>query len=132
MSLPGGLINLYVAVLGAGMICLGAVELVFPARFFRFWEAWSSHRMFFIHGIILVIGGFPLTAYRGAFSAFIFIIGVFFVISGPFIIIYPGKFGRTFEAASREMTGNARNRLIYLEALFRIAGGSIFVASYFF
>jgi hypothetical protein len=131
MSLPAGLTGLYVAVLGAGMLCLGFFELIFPAAFFRLWEAWSRHRMFFLHGIILVIGGFPLTIYQGAFSTFIFIIGVFFVISGPFILIYPEKFGRTFEAASREMKGEVRIRLIYLEALFRIATGSIFVASFF-
>jgi len=125
------LISKYIFALGAGLIILGGIEFILPVRAFQFWKKWSAHRLFFLHGILLIAVGFPLTVYKGAYSTVIFIIGLFFVLSGPFILLYPEKIGSTFQTASDEMGGEIEKKLIYFEAFFRVAAGVLLMASYF-
>ncbi len=125
------IIGIYVLILGAGLTFLGVLEMLMPSRAFSLWKRWSGSTLFFLHGILLVIGGFPLTVYEGYFSGFVFMVGLFSVLAGPFIIIYPEKFAGTFEAASREMNKEMEIILIRIEAVIRIVTGIVFIITFF-
>ncbi|MBN1496375.1 MAG: hypothetical protein JXA07_06375 [Spirochaetes bacterium] len=125
------LIRVYLLIFGIFFIIFGLLDLTVPKRIFSIWHSWSGNRFFLLHGLLLIAAGLPLTAYKGRFSTFIFIVGIIMVLSGPFIVIYPEKFKQMFQAASNEFNGTNINRLMYIEGAVRIVAGSVCVAAYF-
>jgi len=123
-------ISLYILTAGIIVTLMGIMEILKPVSAFSLWKRWAEHRLFFLHGILLMAGGFPLTIYSGRFSGIIFAIGVILVMTGPFVLLYPGKFARTFQTASEEMDQEGQKKIIYIEAVFRIAAGMLFIGSY--
>ena len=112
------------------LIIMGAVELVVPPRAFGLWKSWVFNRYFFLHGSLLIAGGFPLTIYEGPLSTIIFIFGIIAVLTGPFVLIYPDKIRHMFQAMSEEMKDGDIKKVIYIEGSLRIAAGAVCVASY--
>jgi uncharacterized protein YjeT (DUF2065 family) len=121
------MIEIYVIILGAVQVIIGLVELLAPARAYAFWIAWVSHRYFRFHGLGLIAIGLPLVIYTGRLSAAIFIIGIIMILTGPFLLIYPEKIGVVFNSVSEETGERGQLRLIYGEAILRIAVGALFI-----
>ncbi len=121
------MISLYVIALGTLFFFMGTAELCLRKRFFQFWMRWFAHRLFFLHGIILVLLGFPLTFYNGKWSTFVFLVGLFMVITGPFVIIYPEKIRESFEDISLEMGEDTVRRLVLFDSAVRLIIGIIFL-----
>lgn len=121
------MIFIYVIALGALFSLMGTIELFLRESSFRFWMRWFEHRLFFLHGIILVLLGFPLTFYNGKWSTFVFIVGLFMVITGPFVIIYPEKIRESFGEISSEMGEETVKKLILFDSAVRLIIGIIFL-----
>ncbi len=133
-EMPGGwmtdMFALYVLILGTVLIAVGGIEVIIPQRAFRFWQKWVSTKLFFLHGLILIAAGFPLTVYNGPLSTVLFVFGLLAVLMGPFILIYPEKIRQMFLAMGKELKDHDITRIIYAEGLLRIAAGIICVTSY--
>jgi len=86
----------FIITLASIQAALGIAELTAPSMMYGFWRKWVSSRFFFIHGMLLIVAGFPLTVYKGEFSGVLFIIGLVIVLSGPFVLIYPEKIKKSF------------------------------------
>jgi hypothetical protein len=125
------ILHRYVLVLGIFLAALGLLELVFPMKAFAAWKKWSSNRFFFLHGIVLIAGGFPLTLYRGPLSTLIFIMGFIVVVTGPFLLIYPEKFRGMFGSIEDEISPVGIKKMIITEALVRILAGIVFITASF-
>ncbi len=125
------MIAVYILILGIILILIGGVELAFPLRAFGFWKDWVSKKLFFLHGSILIIAGFPLTIYKGPLSTILFIFGLLAVLTGPFVLIYPDKIRQMFQAMAEEIKDSDMKKIIYAEGSLRIAAGVIFVTTYF-
>jgi uncharacterized protein YjeT (DUF2065 family) len=123
-------LSLYILITGIIITIMGIMEILKPVLAFSLWKRWARHRLFFLHGILLMVGGFPLTIYSGKFSGVIFGIGIMLVLTGPFVLLYPGKFARTFQTASEEMDREGEKKIIYIEAVFRILVGMLFIGSF--
>lgn len=127
----GKMIEYYLLALGIILVLAGALEVSMPLRAFVFWKRWSSSRFFFIHGILLIAIGFPLTLYDGPLSRIIFVMGLFAALSGPFVLIYPERFRMMFGMVAEEMKDASIKKMVYVEGLLRIAAGTIFTAAFF-
>jgi hypothetical protein len=104
---------------------MGALELFLREQSYRFWMRWFNNRFFFLHGIILVALGFPLTFYNGQWSTFVFIVGLFMVVTGPFVIIYPEKIRESFSEISLEMGEEAVKWLVLFDSAVRLVIGIV-------
>ncbi len=93
------MVRIYLAIVGIVLISLAVLEIAQPLRTLEFWKGWINHRLFPLHGVGLVILGFPFTCYNGSSAGkIIFILGVLIVLTGPIIILYADKeFGRFFD-----------------------------------
>ncbi len=120
------MISLYVMYFGVALALMGSVELTFRERAFRFWLKWFRHRFFSLHGVLLIALGFPLTFYKGAWSTFVFIVGLVMVLTGPFILIYPEKMRKSFDDISQEAGDGALRGLVAFDAFARVAIGAAF------
>ncbi|MCX7679067.1 MAG: hypothetical protein N2316_07585 [Spirochaetes bacterium] len=120
-------ISLYVIVLGILFTAMGITEIALRQQSYKFWMRWFSHKLFFLHGVALVLLGFPLTFYNGKWSTFVFIVGLFMVITGPFIIIYPKKIRESFDEISAEMGEGAVQQLVLFDSAMRLVIGMVFV-----
>lgn len=121
------MISLYVLILGIVFAVMGSAELTLRERSFRFWMRWFAHRMFFLHGAVLIALGFPLTFYSGKWSAFVFIVGLFMVLTGPFILIYPEKIRESFSEISSGVGEESLRGLVVFDAAVRVVVGMLFV-----
>lgn len=121
------MISLYVIALGILLAFMGAFELYLRERSFQFWIQWFTHRLFFLHGIILILLGFPLTFYNGKWSTFVFLVGLFMVITGPFVIIYPEKIRESLGEISSEMGEETVRRLVLFDSAVRLIIGITFL-----
>ncbi len=124
------MIAVYILILGIILVCIGCAEMIAPLRAFDFWKGWVAKQPFFLHGALLIIAGFPLTVYRGPLSTVLFIFGLFAVLVGPFVLIYPEKFRQMFLAMAEEMKESDLKKIIYAEGLLRMAAGAVCIASY--
>lgn len=122
------MIDIYVSILGAAMVALGTAEFTGPQMAFSLWRRWAAHRLFFLHGALLIGAGFPLVLYRGPLSTPILIIGVVIVLTGPFILIYPEKFRAMFNSIEEEMGAERVPTLMRMESIIRIALGAVLLA----
>ncbi len=125
------LISIYIVFVGGLILSIGLIELLFPGKAFLFWKWWISKKIFFLHGIILILGGFPLTIYNGRFSTFIFVIGIAVVFSGPFILLYPEKIRNSFMQMYEDAGLDYGKKIMYFDSMLRITTGALFIVSYF-
>ncbi|MCU0846523.1 MAG: hypothetical protein MUD12_01385 [Spirochaetes bacterium] len=125
---------IYVLSLGIFLIVLGVVEIIAPLKVFEIWTKWVSRKEFFMHGLILIVGGFPLTVYNGALSGLIFFMGLVPVLIGPFILFYPEKVKNVFLEMSSEMSSDSEKssikKIILFDAGIRISIGVVFTISF--
>lgn len=70
-----------------------------------------------------------MTIYKGFLSSIIFFIGLFVVFTGPFILIYPEKIQDAFSNSDTRFKEKDIKIMIYIDALFRLSAGSIFLLS---
>ena len=119
----------YVLVLGIGLVVLSAVEFSAADRIFRLWKAWIFHRLFPLHGLILSCGGLPLTFFRDTISGKImFCIGLVVVLTGPFIILFPGRIRSLFAMTELELREEGEPEgLVYFDAAIKGTAGMFFI-----
>ena len=125
------MIKLFVLIFGIVQFIISAAEFIFPARAFNTWSSWSANRFFPLHGVLLIVGGLPLTIHRGYLSSVIFYIGLVVVLSGPFVLLYPEKVREAFSYSSEEFNGNSLKKIIRFDALLRLATSVILALSYY-
>jgi hypothetical protein len=125
------MIQLYILIAGIVLVIMGTAELIMPLRAFAFWRSWISKKQFFLHGLLLIAAGFPLTIYTGPLSTVIFIMGLLAVLSGPFVLLYSNKIRTLFEALSHDIQESQVKKMICVEGSLRIAAGLICAASFF-
>lgn len=124
------IIPVYTAIAGGLLVLVGIMECLWPVKAFAFWKNWASHRAYFLHGLILIIGGFPLTQYKGPFGIAIFIIGCISVITGPVVLLYPRKIQSMFESLEKEMEGVSIHKVMVTEGVVRVSVGIICILGY--
>lgn len=124
------MLTIYVLVFGIVVATVGLVELLFPSVMMKIWSRLVTHRLFFLYGIVLMGAGFPLTIYNAPrFDTIIFIIGLFVVFTGPFVLLYPQKIGGFFLQGMNEMSPGGRKLAIFFDASVRITAGLICIFS---
>ena len=114
-------------ILGSIQIILAIIELLFPQRIFLIWKKYILSRFFPLYGIILILIGLPLTAYKGYLSLVILFIALFIVFSGAFILFYPEKIRRSFDESEKILDNKTIKLLIYFEAILRLCAGAVFL-----
>ena len=112
-------------ILGSIQIILAIIEFLFPQKMFLIWKKFILNRFYPIYGIILILIGLPLTAYKGYLSVVILFIALFIVFSGAFILFYPEKIRKSFNDSEEFFNDKTIRLLIYFEALFRLCAGVI-------
>ena len=100
-----------------------------PHTIFNLWLRWINNKLYFLHGVLLILGGFPLTVYSGRFSGIIFAIGLMVVFTGPFVLIYPEKIRGMFNAIAGEPDLKKIRGFILIDASLRVVSGIFFIAS---
>ena len=122
------LLSWYIVCLGAGLILFSTAEFMMPEKVFSLWKKWISHRLFFLHGFIIMAGGLPLTFFRDTLSGKIMMgIGIIVVFTGPFLVLFPEKMREAFAMAEAEMGDDDKSGIIYFDALVRSCAGIFFI-----
>jgi len=116
-------------ILGSIQIIVAIIELLFPQRIFVIWKKFILSRFYQLYGIIMILIGLPLTAYKGYLSLVIFFIALFVVFSGAFILFYPEKIRRSFNESEEFFNNKTIRLLVYFEALLRICAGAVFLTA---
>ena len=114
-------------ILGSFQIILAIIELLFPQRIFLICKKYILSRFFPLYGIILILIGLPLTAYKGYLSLVILFIALFIVFSGAFILFYPEKIRRSFDESEKILNNKTIKLLISFEAILRLCAGVVFL-----
>jgi len=110
------------------LVILSVVECIIPAKSYSFWKKWINHPLYPLHGIILMVGGLPLTFFRDGISGKIMMgIGIFIVITGPFIFLFPGRMREFFTTTESEIGEEDRPHLVYFDAVMRGFSGFLFL-----
>ncbi|HON78720.1 MAG TPA: hypothetical protein PK544_09540 [Spirochaetota bacterium] len=125
------MLELYIVSIGIIFTSIGIFELLMPGKAFLAWKKWSRNRFFFLHGLMLITIGFPMTFYKGAFSAAVFVIGLIIVLTGPFVLLYPEKIREMFHVMSTEMPEQSVHRIVLFEGIIRIIVGALFISTKF-
>lgn len=123
------MLELYMLLFGFFQIFAGFSELILPARLFSLWKRWVLSKYFPVHGIFLIAGGFPLVIFRGYLEGIVFWIGVFMILTGPFLLIYPEKVRDVFKTAGNDFTPRDLRIMVHIDSVIRLAAGIIVVAA---
>lgn len=121
----------FILILASIQGTIGLAELLAPPRMYKVLKKLISSKYFFIYGFLLICAGFPLTLYKGELSGILFYIGLFIVLTGPFVIIYPDKLKNSFHEAEIEIKSESLYKFIYFEAFIRIGFSLILFFSYY-
>jgi hypothetical protein len=119
------MLELYMIIFGIFQIIAGLFELILPVRLFKIWRTWILSKYFPLHGIFLIAGGFPLLVFKGYLTGIIFWIGIFMVLTGPFLLIYPEKIRDVFKTAENDFTPRDLRIMVYVDSVIRLAAGII-------
>lgn len=121
------MLELYMVLFGLFQVFAGFSEFIAPVRVFKFWKMWVLSKYFPAHGAFLIAGGFPLLLFKGNLSGIIFWIGVFMVLTGPFLLIYPEKIRDVFKTAENDFTPRDLRLIVHVDAFIRLAAGIIVI-----
>lgn len=121
------MLKLYMILFGLFQVLAAFSEFITPVRMFRFWKIWVLSKYFPAHGIFLIAGGFPLLLFKGSLEGIIFWIGVFMVLTGPFLLIYPEKLRDVFKTAENDFTPRDLRLIVHTDAFIRLAAGIIVI-----
>jgi hypothetical protein len=123
MELLRHYLSMYVFFLGICLILFSLIEMIFPEKLYSLQKRWIQHFLFPIHGLILMIGGFPLLIFRASLSGKIMMgLGLVVVFTGPFILIFPDKMRAIFMHTDKEIESNRRT-LLYIDSIVRLLCG---------
>ncbi|MFW6365961.1 MAG: hypothetical protein ACOC2H_05745 [Spirochaetota bacterium] len=114
-------------------LCLYALlEFAVPEWCITMWHRFIQSRFLPAYGILLILGGFPLTRYAETLAGkFLFGAGIIIVFTGPFILLFPEHFRSVFDQVTDESTPADLRRLAYTDGIIRlILAGIIFVVRY--
>jgi hypothetical protein len=119
----------YVLSIGAFLIVLSAAEFFAAEKVFALWKSWIFHKLFPLHGFLLVCGGLPLTFFRDTVSGKImFCIGLIVVITGPFILLFPERVRHLFSLTEQDLEDESEAvGLVYFDAVIKGAAGAFFI-----
>lgn len=125
-------LHYYILVFGIIVVFMGLLEIIFPQWMLSFWVSWTTSKWFFLHGIILIAAGFPLTLvpHHNPLSTPLFIVGMIVVFSGPFILIYPEKIRNLFIQGLDELGQTGSRFALIVDAIARIAAGILCILAY--
>lgn len=122
----------YFLILGIIIFLVGLTEIILPKKMISIWNRWINSKFFYLHGLVLIIFGIPLTIKQpGILGTLIFIIGIFIIISGPLILLYSDKFKESFYEMINEFSTSDITRLVRVDGTTRIAFGLILLLKFF-
>ena len=125
--------RIYIICLGAALIALGCLEFFMPDKSFAFWKKWVSHKLFPLHGLLLIVLGFPVTIFRDTLMGKIMcVIGVIAVFSGPFVLLFPAKVKELFLIAADEIDQADIQSVVWMDAFMRAGVGIFFIVAMIF
>lgn len=120
--------SIYVLVLGIALVLFSIIECVIPRIIMTVWEKWINSPLFFLHGFLLAVGGLPLTFFRDSISGKIMMaVGIFVILTGAFIIIYPDRIRKYFLLTESEVEDEDRKGLAYIDAVVHAFSGILFI-----
>ena len=124
------ILSLYILVLGSALVLISVIEFTAAERVYRLWKAWIFHRLFPLHGFALACGGLPLTFFRDTVSGKImFCVGLVVVLTGPFIMLFPGRIRALFTLTEQELKEEEEpvEGLVYFDAIIKGISGIFFI-----
>ena len=123
----------YILTFGCVAFAIGLLEIIIPQVMMSLWIKWTSSKLYFIHGIILIAAGFPLTQIPSSnpLSIPLFIVGLIIVFTGPFILIYPEKVKKLFLEGLDELGHEDSHLALIIDALFQIIVGIVCAVAFF-
>ncbi|HNU92318.1 MAG TPA: hypothetical protein PKO25_10650 [Spirochaetota bacterium] len=125
------MLDLYIFIFGGLLVLMGCIEAIVPAKSLALWRRWISHRLFFLHGAMLIVAGLPLTCAGGSsVGCIVFWLGVVMVFTGPFILLYADRVRSLFLSTVDELRPASARRLILIDAALRATLGLFMVFSY--
>jgi hypothetical protein len=125
------MLELYILLFGIFQLFAGLSELFLPAKLFRLWKTWALSRLFPVHGFVLIAAGFPLIVFKGSLQTILFWVGVFMVLTGPFLMIYPEKIRSAFLTAEKDFTPRDLRMIVYVDSFLRIAVGILSIVAWY-
>ncbi len=118
----------YIFFLGVFLLFLAIIEFIIPFKILQLWKSWVAHKFFPVHGMILIVGGFPITQFRDTISGIIMmIVGVIVILSGPFVLLFPDRVRYFFNITINELDREERKHLVYLDAIIRFIVAALFL-----
>jgi hypothetical protein len=123
MELLRHYLSLYIFFLGIILILFSLTEMIIPKKIYSLQKRWIQHPLFPIHGLILMLGAFPLILFRESLSGKMMMgIGLVIVFTGPFILLFPDKMRTLFMHTDKEIENNRRT-LLFIDASVRLLCG---------
>jgi hypothetical protein len=120
-------LEIYLTILGALLFLLAMLEFFFPLVIFRIWQKWLNHKLFPLHGVILMAGGLPATLFRDTIAGkLMLIVGIVIVFSGPFVLFFADRVRHYFYESIKELNNEELKHLVYVDAVMRGLVGLLF------
>lgn len=126
------MISYYILFFGISQFICGFLEFLFPDYFYSMIIKWVRSKYYFLHGIILIVSGFPLTLYSGFLSSIIFIIGIIIVFTGPVVLFYPKIIRDVFNKSENDYGIENIGNIVRTEGVLRIITGIILASAFLF
>lgn len=118
----------YIVVLGILLLVLASLEFIFPFVILSIWKKWLNNRFFPLHGLLLILGGFPTTQFRDTFfGKVMLIVGIIIVFMGPFILFFPDRVRHFFYESIKDLNGDEIKHLVYVDGAMRAMAGILFL-----
>lgn len=84
--------------------------------------------MYPLQGLLVTIGGLPLTFFRSDIPGKIMLcVGLITIFSGPFILLFPDRIRQLIELAEEGINDEDSKYMIYSDAVMKGIAGSLFI-----
>lgn len=104
-------------------------ELIMPERCISLWHGFIQTKILPLYGIVLMIGGFPLTQYYQTLPGkALFAVGIVVVFTGPFILLFPEHFRKVFDRVTDESTPAELRKIAWSDAVMRLLAAALIAA----
>lgn len=118
----------YIFIFSIVLIVIAVLEFFLPHLFFKILNRYVNFKLFRIHGLLYVLGYYPLTQFKhGIYGNIMFFIGVFYFFSGPVILFYPDIFKKILDSNNELFKNNDKPLVIYFDSSFKIISSIIFI-----
>jgi len=120
-----------VLVIGFFNLIVSVVEFLRPDLWEGLWNAWIRHRLFRIHGVLLLSIAVLLAAALPVprLEWFLWVTIVFLTVTGGTIMIHPEKLAHPIAELYLSQSGEDLHRLTYMDGALRVVIGLCLIFS---